>query len=95
MRVQLLTNAVATGAGPTQQMLRDGLKSGHINQGVFQVTGIGTGTVAIQGRADPNAAWVDIATFTADGTQAVQLMREMRANVSAYTSGTINAWMNV
>lgn len=94
MTTQLLNAVNATGAGASIKPLRRSIDA-RANQGVFQVSGITTATVSIQGRADPSAPWVDLQVFTSDGSIAVQLMNEMRANVSAYTSGTISAWLNI
>ncbi len=59
------------------------------------VTGITTATVAIQGRISPTAPWVTLGTpLTADGLYDIpHAMPEMRANVTAYTSGTITVWI--
>ena len=68
--------------------------------GTFQVEITGAATVKCQGRADSEAPWVDIAEYDADDMNAddsaatwVTLMPEMRANVSAYTSGAVSAWI--
>lgn len=54
----------------------------------------GTGAVQLQGRAAPNAPWVDLGSaFTADGVQLLQLMPQVRGNVTE-VSGSADAWVD-
>lgn len=57
--------------------------------GMLQISGITTATVKLQGRLSADHGWEDLYTATADGLVEVPLMPHMRANVTAYTSGTI------
>ena len=61
--------------------------------GIVQVDGITDATVQIQGRIQGDLDWVTLATFTSDNAQSIMLFPEMRINVSAYTSGTITAYI--
>lgn len=85
------------GATVTAQPL--GAKRGvgsHPRSGIFQVVIATTATVTIEGRLDNSgtAPWVVIATFTVSGAQAVELFTFMRANVTAWTSGNVDAWLD-
>lgn len=86
-RHKLLSGVTATGAG-------EWVKA-PLNK-MFEVDGITTATVKIQWRSSPNGAVNDMTdgTFTADGAKAnSQATYQVRANVTAYTSGTISVWM--
>lgn len=81
---QLLTGATATGAG-----IATSLDSGRFS---VQIAGITTATVKVQVSND-GSNWHDLATATADGIYSNAdgcPYAYVRANVSAYTSGTIN-----
>ena len=83
-RYQLLTAATATGAGDWYRLPRN--KS-------IQIDGIGTATVKIQGTHDRGATPYDLLETTADGMWDNEYpYYYVRANVTAYTSGTINVW---
>lgn len=97
---RLTTAQVATGAGnggSSGVVFPLGAKRGvgpHPRTGVFQVS-MTTATVNIEGRCDPVAPWVVIATFVNTSTaQAVELFREMRVNVTAWTAGNVDAWLD-
>lgn len=62
-------------------------------QGVFQAEIKDTATVKLQGRADPNAPWVDVKSFTSSNGALVELFPEMRAIVSSHSAGKVNAWL--
>lgn len=86
-RHKLLSAVSATGAG---EWVRAPLEK------VFEVDGITTATVKIQWRSSANGVVNDLTdgTFTADGSVANRdATYEVRANVTAYTSGTISVWM--
>jgi hypothetical protein len=80
-----LTGATGTGAGkvftPTTSSV------------TLLVQGITTATVALQASMD-NTTYTTVATaLTADGSVAIDTpYKYVRANVTAYTSGTINAF---
>lgn len=81
--VTLLSGVGATGA--SQGIRTDGLNPAHV-----QVSGITVGTVAVQGSVD-GSTWATIATaLTADGIVTLATPTPyVRANVTAFTSGTI------
>lgn len=81
----LLADAVATGAGTAYTT--EGYEESSA-QAV--VTGIGTATVVIEGSID-GTTYLTLDTVTADGIITVPLLPHVRANVTAYTAGTINA----
>lgn len=81
----LLSAVVATGAGPSYEL--------PAASTVFQVAGITTATVVIQGSLD-GTNWVALNSFTADGGYALTSpWKYVRANVTAWTSGTITVTM--
>ncbi len=60
----------------------------------FTVSGLGVGTVKLQESPD-NSSWTDLATRTTNGTTTAAFANDtlyIRANITAYTSGTINAY---
>jgi hypothetical protein len=79
----LLSGVSATGA--SQSIRTDGAVPSHI-----QVSGITIGTVAVQGSVD-GTTWATVATaLTADGIVTLASPPPyIRANVTAFTSGTI------
>lgn len=83
---QIQTNATATGTGLT-------FKAGG-SIATVQVQGITTATVAIEVTLD-GTHWVASGlSFTADGVGTINgYFTSIRANISAYTSGTINVWI--
>lgn len=84
-RYKLLDGVVATGAGDWYKVPRK--KSFHID-------GITTATVKLQVSADRGATAVDILSTTADGGWDNDYPYfYVRANVTAWTSGTINVWV--
>lgn len=77
------SGATGAGVGTTAQPER--------KDWVAQVTGITTATVDIQGSLD-NTNWETLSSLTADGKyENSAAWKYVRANISAYTSGTINA----
>lgn len=50
-----------------------------------------TATCKIQGRLADSLSWVDLQTFTTSGSASIPYMPKMRAIVSAYISGTVDA----
>jgi hypothetical protein len=82
----LLTDAEETGAG-TAARIR---VTKNVEQVLYVIRGITTATVKIQGSLD-GTNWVDLASATADEGGGVTAMPYMRANVTAYTTGTIVA----
>ena len=83
--VTLLNAVVATGASKAVQ-------ADACQPAFLQVTGITTATVALQGSLD-GTTYVTIGTaLTADGIVTVaNAPKYLRANCTAYTSGTITA----
>lgn len=97
---KLLTNAVATGAGPSFDL------KGHQNATVdINVLAGGVATIKVQVSAD-DANWANAATVTFLGTEVAaenspkvvqsvvlggRAVRFVRCNVTAWTSGTYNA----
>lgn len=81
--VTLLNGVAATGA--SQGIRTDGLTPAHV-----QVSGITIGTVAVQGSVD-GTTWATVATaLTADGIVTLATPTPyVRANVTAFTSGSI------
>jgi hypothetical protein len=79
----LLSGVAATGA--SQSIRTDGLVPAHV-----QISGITVGTVAVQGSVD-GSTWATVATaLTADGIVTLASPPPyIRANVTAFTSGTI------
>jgi hypothetical protein len=61
-----------------------------------QVQLVGTsGSVRLQGRAASDAPWVDLGVaFTASTVQFIQLMAEVRANVTAISAAEIDVWVD-
>jgi hypothetical protein len=96
MTAQMMSGVTSTATGASIFPLRRGLNY-RVSQGVVQVTlSGGTATVVLEGRGDPNAStWTTLATWTADDSISVQLMNELRLRVTAYTSGTINGYLNI
>lgn len=98
--IRLTTAQVATGVGNGGNagiVFPIGAKRGvgtRSRSGIFQVSIATTATVNIEGRCDPAAPWVVIATLSASGAQAVELFREMRLNVTAWTAGNVDAWLD-
>ena len=82
---QSLTGASATGAGSVYQS--DGLDNQKVQ---YAISGTFVGTVAIEGSID-GTTYLELATSTTPATAEVSLMPFMRANVTAYTSGAIDA----
>jgi len=59
-----------------------------------QVKITGTASVRLQGRLDADNPWLDLGTpFTATGVQSIQLMPEVRFNVTA-VAGSVDAWVD-
>lgn len=97
MKFQMLTNASSVGPGAWFNPLSRGGR-GKATTGVVEVS-LGSGTIAavtLEGRADESAEPIIIQTWDggADGVQAIQLMYQMRFNVTS-PGTTINAWMNI
>lgn len=90
MKVQQLLNAVAaTGAG-TAYTLPVPI---NINKLISQIEITTTATVVIEGRLHDDAPWVQLFTpVTADSINDLPLVRQIRANVTAFTAGTVSAW---
>lgn len=78
----LLDGVTATGFSDSQLM--------PAAKVTFQITGITTATVLLQGSHE-GTDWVTLATVTSDdGYVLTDPWKYIRANVSAYTSGTIS-----
>lgn len=81
--VTLLSGVGSTGASPS--IRTDGLTPAHV-----QISGITLGTVAVQGSVD-GSTWATLSTaLTADGIITLSDPTPyVRANVTAFTSGSI------
>src|SRR5688572_1262216 len=72
----------------------------HHDKAIFQVEITGTATVKLQGRCDDSAPWetivslsnADVDATTKSAVRSVTAMPQMRANVTAWTNGTVSAW---
>jgi len=85
--IKLLNGATATGAGEWFRL--------PLNK-VFEVVGITTATVVIEYRTHEGGVVRTLQSFTADDVKENnQALFECRANVTAYTSGTISAYVSV
>lgn len=81
----ILSGATGTGAGSAYPM--------HAMKVVLQVVGISTATVEIQVSLD-GTNYETVATATADDIFYLEgPYKAIRANVTAYTSGTISVYM--
>ena len=87
---QILTAAVATGAGSVSDADKTQSNVG------FQVDGITPATVTIQGSYD-GTNWFNLITpVTADAVGTLTTVTPLiRANVTAWTAGTINVFLGV
>ena len=87
----LLSGVTATGAGPVRSL--QNCRGG--GSPVVTVDGITVATVEIQGRLTAGSgAWIQLALLTSDGVVQIERVAEVCANVTAYTSGTINSSVN-
>lgn len=84
----LASAKVATGAAAGVHVV---VPTGKENLPV-QIKGITTATVSVDGSLD-GTNWVSLISKTADFVGLVPAMPYMRANVTAYTSGSINVWL--
>lgn len=91
-KYELAAGVTATGAQTAVKPLDQRYRT---EVGVFQVTGITTATVVLQGRVSADHDYQTVASLTADGIVSVNLLPDMRVNVTAYTSGTIDATLGV
>lgn len=89
--MSVLTMASAVAATGAQAAVTPPYKGNA--EAVFQVEITGTATVDLEGRVSPSAPWVMIHQSTASEIKAVVPVPEMRVNVTAYTSGAVNAWL--
>lgn len=82
----LLDGVSATGAGDVAN------PKSHADTGLVQIDISGAATVQIQGRLASDLDWIDLldADATASTLKVIAACPEMRANVSAYTSGTVD-----
>lgn len=90
--MKILSGATAVAAGSVFNVA----SPYRFNTRPVQVQLVGTsGSVRLQGRNAPDAPWVDLGTaFTASGVQAIQLMAQVRANVTAISAATIDMWVD-
>ena len=88
MRTQehkLLEGVTGTGAGDAKTVSR-------VDLGAVQVTGISVATVAIEGSIDgTNYEQIGNDITSDEIRQITDIVRHIRANVTAHTAGTINA----
>lgn len=89
--MHILNAAVAAGAGDAYAVR----KCDRSTTRNVQFTVAGTASVKLQGRMQADAAWVDLGTAaTASGVQAILLMPEVRANVTSWTSGAVDVYVD-
>ena len=86
---KLLNNVALVTNGLVERTYRHRGEDG----GLVQVEITGAATVVLQGRAAPDAPWVDVFTTTVSAASGVMLFPQMRAIVSARTSGNISVWL--
>lgn len=92
--MKLLDAVTATGAGdaltlPSRTTGRDKL----VTQ-IDLTLGTGVATVAIEGRLSGSATWMPLFTaVSADDIREVPWVDQIRANVTAYTSGAVSVWV--
>jgi hypothetical protein len=92
----------ATGAGSTittGMIHRDpdslrGNPTTNLPRTLWQIQGISTASVAIQGSID-GTNWITLETYTADDLVEVVMCPYMRANVTVYTAGTISVFVHI
>lgn len=85
----ILSQAAETGAGSAYRVYKPDLQ-GAQESALVQVSGITNATVKIQGSLD-GTNWADLQEVTSDEMVALTpAPRHVRANVTAYTSGTID-----
>lgn len=66
--------------------------------GVVQAAFGGTATVTIEGQLNDAAGWTTITTISSADTskaKTVALMPQMRINITAHTSGSVNCWLGI
>ena len=91
MATKPIASAVAaTGAQTTYQNKVSGIKP----EGLLQVEITGTATCKLEGSLDGGTTWADLTEeITASGFYAVMFAHNYRLNVTAYSSGAVNAWV--
>lgn len=82
----LLDNQQSAAAGDTFSPQLEGARA---RSEVVQVKVSGTATVQLQGRLSSDFDWEVIKEYTASGVDEITVMPEMRAEVTAYTSGGV------
>lgn len=88
MNYRLLDGATATGDGPTLSLRSDRSR----DEALVQVAISGTSaTVVIYGRLSADLPWVELTSVTADSIVPLARVAEMKANVSAISSATVDA----
>lgn len=87
---QLLDEVEETGESSNHKTVS---VDGRVSYGLFQGEISDTATLILQGRLSPAAPWATVASLTESGAVVVTMFPEMRANVTAYTSGTVSAWI--
>lgn len=83
----LLDDVTATGAGLILNVQNFDAQA----YGIFQVEITGVATVELQGRTSANMPWAVIDTHTASGGTRTTLFPQMRAEVTALSSGLARA----
>lgn len=86
--VPLLSGHAAQSAG-SPKAVNTGVVRGMY--GLVQVKITGVATVDIEGRINSSFPWKTITSFTGSDASEIVLFPEMRANVSSYSSGTVDA----
>jgi uncharacterized protein (AIM24 family) len=87
---QIASAVAATGA---QTTFKNGV-SGIKPEGLLQVEITGVATCVLEGSLDGGTTWAPLSDdITASGFHAVMFAHSYRLNVTAYTSGAVNAWV--
>ena len=80
----------ATGAQSTFNNKVSGIKP----EGLLQVEITGIATCRLEGSLDGGTTWAPLTNdITASGMYAVMFAHDYRLNVTAFTSGTVSAWV--
>jgi len=86
---KLASNVTTAGAQPSviSQMK-------FTNTALWQVSiSGGTATVSLEGRAAPDAPWIQLGLSSANSVGAFNCLPEVRANITAISGATVNVWL--
>lgn len=85
--IQLMSGETSAVAGSTSTVP----SSDHRDFILTQIEITGTATVEIQGRLNSDYSWIPIHTATASESKLIARYPQMRAEVTAFTSGACSA----